>query len=228
MIPNSITLLFVAITVTTLFVLWNAFQKNKIVLAISLLWLTAQGILGCTEFYSVTNSMPPRVMLMIVPPILLILALFSFKRSRVALLNANIKLLTLLHTVRFPVELCLYMLYIRSLVPEMMTFEGRNFDIISGLTAPIIVVLALKAGKPKKTLLLLWNCIGIILLFNIVIHGILSAPTPFQQLNFDQPNVAVLYFPIVWLPSFLVPVVLLSHLTAFYQLFHARKNERAN
>ncbi|HVF96549.1 MAG TPA: hypothetical protein VM871_04480, partial [Flavisolibacter sp.] len=39
---------------------------------------------------------------------------------------------------------------------------------------------------------------------------------------FDQPNIAVLYFPFIWLPSFIVPVVLLSHLVCIRQLLKWR------
>ena len=53
---------------------------------------------------------------------------------------------------------------------------------------------------------------------NIVVNAILSAPFTFQQFAFDQPNVAVLYFPFVWLPCFIVPVVLFSHLVLIRQL----------
>ncbi|MEO8588376.1 MAG: hypothetical protein ABI432_03330 [Flavobacteriales bacterium] len=63
-----------------------------------------------------------------------------------------------------------------------------------------------------------WNiaCIG--LLVNIVARAVLSAPFPFQQLAFDQPNIAVLYFPFVWLPCCVVPLVLLAHLATLRKL----------
>ncbi|HUQ96495.1 MAG TPA: hypothetical protein VM010_02440, partial [Chitinophagaceae bacterium] len=42
------------------------------------------------------------------------------------------------------------------------------------------------------------------------------------QLAFDQPDIAVLYFPFVLLPGVVVPVVLLSHLAAIRQLLVKR------
>lgn len=59
--------------------------------------------------------------------------------------------------------------------------------------------------------LLAWNfvCLGILLF--IVINAVLSVPTVFQQFAFDQPCVAVLYFPFVWLPGMLVLLVYFSH-----------------
>jgi len=53
---------------------------------------------------------------------------------------------------------------------------------------------------------------------NIVINAILSVPTPIQQFAFDQPNIAILYFPFTWLPCFIVPAVLLSHIVSIKKL----------
>jgi hypothetical protein len=70
--------------------------------------------------------------------------------------------------------------------------------------------------------MLLWNCGGILLLSVIVTIAVLSAPLPFQQLAFKQPNVAVLQFPFTWLPAYVVPVVLLSHII-FIKKISAKK-----
>jgi len=58
-------------------------------------------------------------------------------------------------------------------------------------------------------------------LFNIVLTAILSAPLPIQQLAFDQPSIAVMYFPFVYLPGFIVPIVLFSHLVSLKKLMQA-------
>jgi hypothetical protein len=124
----------------------------------------------------------------------------------------------MLHIVRIPVELTLFGLFLHHAVPELMTFEGRNPDILSGLTAPIVYLLFFRKGKINQTGLLIWNlaCLG--LLINIVINAIFSAPFAFQKQAFDQPNIAVLFFPFSWLPSFVVPVVLFCHLVSIRQL----------
>jgi hypothetical protein len=67
-------------------------------------------------------------------------------------------------------------------------------------------------------MLVAWNIICLGLVLNVVIHGILSAPTAFQILAFDQPNIAVLYFPFQWLPAFVVPAVIFSHLICLRDL----------
>jgi uncharacterized membrane protein YozB (DUF420 family) len=120
-----------------------------------------------------------------------------------------------MHTVRVPVELTLFWLFQAGLVPELMTFEGVNFDIFSGLTAPIAALVFFRSGRPWRTALVIWNAICLLLVINILTRGILSVETPFQQFGFDQPNTGVLLFPYVWLPALIVPVVVLAHLVAF-------------
>jgi hypothetical protein len=104
------------------------------------------------------------------------------------------------------------------LIPVLMTFEGNNYDIISGVTAPILFYLVFVRRKANQTILLMWNVICLGLLINVLTIAILSAQTPFQKLAFDQPNIGVTYFPFVWLPSVIVPIILLSHLATIRQL----------
>jgi hypothetical protein len=61
----------------------------------------------------------------------------------------------------------------------------------------------------------IWNWICLALLLNIVVRAVLSAPSPIQQFAFDQPNIAILHFPFVFLPGFIVPAVLFCHLAIF-------------
>jgi hypothetical protein len=103
-----------------------------------------------------------------------------------------------------------------------MTFAGRNFDIAAGVTAPIVALLAFRNGQPRRGVLLAWNVVCLGLVLNIAVLGMLSAPTPFQQLGFDQPNVAVLRTPFIWLPALIVPAVILAHVAAIRQLLRTR------
>ncbi|NII29223.1 hypothetical protein HB364_29355 [Pseudoflavitalea sp. X16] len=217
-LPLYIPVVFIATTILALYLLYKSTGRSRITIVVALLWLILQAFTGMSGFYTDTNTMPPRFILALGPPLLIIILLFIARRGRTFLDNWNLKWLTWLHVVRIPVELVLYWLFVYKQVPRLMTFEGINYDILSGITAPVIVLLCFHAQKLRKILLLIWNIICLGLLLNIVIHAILSAPLPFQQLAFDQPNVAVLYFPYVWLPAFIVPAVLLAHLVAIRQL----------
>jgi len=150
--------------------------------------------------------------------LLFIVLLFLTRRGRSFVDGLNLRVLTLLHTVRIIVELVLLLLFIYKKVPGILTFEGRNFDIISGITAPVIFYLGFVKKTISPRIILVWNFVCLALLFNVVGNAVLSAPLPFQQFAFDQPNIAILYFPFVWLPAFIVPAVLFAHLTAIRQL----------
>jgi hypothetical protein len=113
-------------------------------------------------------------------------------------------------------------LFQHGLEPRAMTFEGSNFDILSGLTAPIVYLIAFRGGRTNRGLLIVWNIFALLLLFNVVITAVLSFPGPLQKIAFDQPNVGVTYFPFIWLPAVIVPIVLFSHLASLWKLSHRK------
>lgn len=158
------------------------------------------------------------MMALLAPPMLCIVILFIRAKGRNYIDTLNTEWLNWLHTVRVPVEICLLLLFNAGLVPKLMTFEGINFDIISGLSAPLVVYYGYRRKTWSKNILLTWNIICLALLFNIAYHGILSVPTPFQRFGFEQPNIGLTYFPYVLLPGLIVPAVLFAHLVSIRQL----------
>ena len=219
-LPAFISIVFGLTTLLTVGLFYKATNNSKLTLVILLIWLAIQAVIGLSGFYTVTDTIPPRFLLLVVPPILLIIGLFTTSSGRQYIDSLDIKTLTILHTIRIPVEVVLFWLFVNKTVPELMTFEGRNFDIISGLTAPAIFYFGFIKNQIDKKLILVWNFICLGLLINIVVNAVLSAPFPFQKFAFDQPNIAVLYFPFNWLPSCVVPLVLLSHLATIRQLLN--------
>jgi len=154
----------------------------------------------------------------ILPTILTIILLFATSKGRQFIDSLPLKNLTYLNIVRIPIEIILLWLFLNKSIPELMTFEGRNFDIIAGITAPIIAYFGIKKNKLNRQTILIWNFICLGLLINIVVNALFSAPSPIQKFAFDQPNIAILNFPFSWLPTFIVPIVLFGHLTSIRQL----------
>ncbi|MCX6316740.1 MAG: hypothetical protein NTW29_05590 [Bacteroidetes bacterium] len=224
-VPLYINLLFILTTLATVLLFLMATSSSRvIILAVIAVWAGLQAVLAWQGFYTITNATPPRFMLLAAPPLFLIIRLFVSRSGRRFLDQLDRPALTLLHVVRIPVEIVLLLLSIHKMIPVLMTFEGRNLDILAGITAPLIWWLMRRTKPVSTNRLLLWNIVSLGLLLNIVIHAILSAPSPIQQLAFDQPNIAILYFPYVWLPSVIVPLVLLSHLATIRQLILHKKS----
>ena len=221
MIPNLpmvLNVLFIATTLLAVFLFYKATNRSGMTLIILFAWLIVQAAIALTGFYEVMTGFPPRFALLAGPAVLVIIIVFISAKGRSWLDGLDTKTLTLLHIVRIPVELTLYWLFLQKTVPQIMTFAGRNYDIIAGLTAPIVYYFGFVKNSLGKTALLVWNILCLGLLFNIVITAVLSAPTAFQQFGFEQPNTAILYFPFVWLPCCVVPLVLLAHLVCIRKL----------
>jgi hypothetical protein len=217
-IPSYLPIAFGATVLLTIYLFARASRFSKPALSILIAWIVVQSAISLARFYIDTSSMPPRLLFAVVPAFVSILILFATNKGRQFLDTLTPEALVLLHVIRIPVELILHALYQHKAIPVVMTFEGRNFDIISGISALVIYLLMKRKMIGRKTLIA-WNVICIGLLINIVAHAVLAVPYRFQQISFDQPNVGVLYFPYLLLPAVVVPLVLLSHLASLRMLF---------
>ncbi|MDO7886140.1 hypothetical protein [Hymenobacter cheonanensis] len=216
-LPLWLYLLFGLTTALAVGLFYLAAHRSGRALAVVLAWLLVQSALSLSGFYTVTTAMPPRLAFALGPPLLLLLSRLATARGRAFLASLRLAMLTLLHVVRLPVELGLYGLFLHGAVPRIMTFEGGNWDILMGLSAPLLYWLV-RRQRVGRWGLVGWNVLGLGLLSNIVAVAVLSAPSPVQRLAFEQPNVALLHFPFGWLPAVLVPLVLLAHVAALWQL----------
>jgi hypothetical protein len=224
-IPLYVSLAMALTTLLTGWLFYKASRNSRTVLIILLAWLAIQAAIALTGFYQNTEVLPPRFLLAVGPPMLLIIILFVTRSGRRFIDSLQLDTLTILHVIRVPVEVVLFWLFLYKAIPEEMTFEGRNWDIISGITASVIFFLGFNRGKLWPSTILVWNLICLGLLVNIVATAILSTPYPFQRFGFEQPNIAIFYFPFVWLPSVIVPIVLLSHLSSIRKLIKKKDTD---
>ena len=221
--PLYVSILFIFTTILTVALFYRVCKTvspptaNKILIGL-MAWIALQGILSASGFYLKTDALPPRFALAVIPAFLAMIYFLTAQTSQNFINKLSLKDLTTLHICRIPVEIVLLWLFQSQQIPQSMTFEGRNFDILSGLTALPMAWLAFQNNEIKRTPLLIWNIICLLLVLNVVITGLLSAPTPLQQMAFEQPNVGVLKFPFVWLPSVIVPLVIFSHLISIKRL----------
>jgi hypothetical protein len=229
--PGYVSILFILTTLLTVVLLVSGIHasferkgRNKALMISGLLaagvmvWMGIQAMLAINGFYLKTDTMPPRFPLIVGPVVLLILiVLIAGYKGWIP--GISLEWFTYIHIIRIPVEIGLYWLAVYGLVPEVMTFEGRNFDILAGISAPVIGYFCFTKRSWSPKVAIIWNLIALGLLLNVVIHAVLSVPGPIQQMSFEQPNVAVLQFPFIWLPAVMVPVVLFSHLASIVALW---------
>jgi hypothetical protein len=220
-------ILFFIITIVTTFLFYKASNRSKTFLIIVIAWMIIQSVISINGFYINEFTKPPRFSLLVFPPVIFIIVLFSTHKGRLFIDKLNLQYLTILQSIRIVVEIILYMLFISDMIPKIMTFEGRNFDVLAGLTAPVVYYFVFNKTFSKK-ILIAWNILSLGLLLNIIYIAVSSLQTPFQQLAFEQPNTALTYFPFTLLPSIIVPIVLFSHLASLKQLFSYAKKLSVN
>ncbi|MEQ1765760.1 MAG: hypothetical protein ABL984_21715 [Pyrinomonadaceae bacterium] len=230
-LPFYVPAVFFLTTLATIWFLVSAARSVrrealpfKLLIFLIPLWMVLTDLLATTDFYR-TNALPPRVpFFAVLPSVITIHVYFVFFRQGFVD-KLSLKTLTLLHLIRFPVELVLHWLYEGGQVPRIMTYEGWNFDILSGLTAPLVYWVAFRGGRTNRTLLIVWNLLTLGLLINIVAIAFMSFPSPIQRFGFDQPNVGLTYLPFIWLASIVVPIVLFAHLASLYNSLRTQPSQ---
>jgi hypothetical protein len=125
---------------------------------------------------------------------------------------------------RLPLEIAMHEMFERGVMPEQMSYSGRNFDIVTGATA-LVVAGVLRAGRGSRALVLGWNLLGLALLLNIIVVAVLSTPV-FSYFGSDRLNVWVADPPFVWLPAVMVLAALAGHLIVFRALREAGTSPR--
>ena len=202
----------------------SGYEKNRqnrifyTVMAILSGWLALTGVLAASGFYSRFDAVPPRLVFLIAPPLVSILLLTFSKGFTRFLPFVPPAWLIGIQTFRVAVELLLWALFLQNLLPVQMTFEGLNFDVLAGLTAPLFAYLCFVKGSWSRRVALIWNIAGLLLLANIVSVAILSVPGPLRAFMNEPANTLVTTFPYVWLPGFLVPVAYGMHFFSLRQL----------
>lgn len=228
-LPVALPIVFVFVTILTLVLVARMIMRSadaqirnaaKWIITGMGVWLVLQAALSLVGVYHThLDILPPRILQFAVLPMLMLIAIaFVTKRGRRFIDSLPLVDMTAIHSVRVLVELVLWWLFLKGAVPQVMTFEGKNFDVLAGVTAPFVAWLGISRAKLGTLAAIVWNIVCLGLLFNIVIIAVLSTPTPLQNMAFEQPNVAVLIFPFSWLPAYIVPVVLFCHLASIRQL----------
>jgi hypothetical protein len=199
---------------------FDAAKKKRIfirVLLALILWAAFVSVWSLSGMMQNFTKFPLNLAPVLVIPLITILIVTFSKTTKQILSNIEPHVIIRLQSFRIFVELVIWLLFVQQMLPVQMTFEGRNLDILSGITALVVAWLAANQ-KINKTLLALWNiaCLG--LLINIVTVAILSMPIPFQYFFNEPINMAVTKFPYAFLPAFLVPLAYMLHFFSLRQL----------
>lgn len=191
-------------------------------------WLLLLGVLSSTGFFADLSRLPPRPGLAMLLPLPVVLWAFSSKRGKELLNNIPPHWVLYLQSFRIVVELVLWLCVVDRLLPVQMSFEGRNFDILSGLlAAPVGYYCFVKKSWPSW-IVPAYNVVGLLLLINVVSIAVLSMPTPLRVFYNEPANTLIVKFPFIYLPGFLVPLAYTLHIFSLRQWMMSRRKVAAS
>jgi len=184
------------------------------------LWLVAMAAAALSGLLGRFDLRPPPMVIWFASMVVMTLALawspfgrrFADKLPFVALIGFQ--------AFRLPLELVMHRAAIAGIMPDVMTYTGYNFDIVTGATALPLALYAWRRSVPRW-LIVLWNVTGQILLF--VVAGVALAASPiFRAFGDDQLNVWVTEFPYVWI-AVMVAAALFGHVVTLRKLMAERR-----
>ncbi|CAL78372.1 hypothetical protein; putative membrane protein [Bradyrhizobium sp. ORS 278] len=178
------------------------------------LWLAYVGAMSWSGLVASPTLRPPPAVLVALPAFLVTVLVLAPLRVGLRIAQSfPVWLLIGAQVFRVGVEMLLHQLWRDGLVPRLMTYEGGNLDILTGLSAPLVAWIATR-GRVGLAAAQLWNGVGLIALANIVVRAVLTAPGPLQTLNGDVPNLAIGTFPFTYIAAFFAPLAFALHVLA--------------
>lgn len=216
LVPSDIAVGFILLPLTVLGALSALLVKLSPslwrVIAVMVAWTALTASLALSGTLARFDPRQPWILVLTLTQFVFVVWLAWFSSWSGTLVQIPQFILVGLQCFRIPVELLLAVLATRRWLAIEMTFYGRNFDILAGITAVILAIWLYREGeKPLRVIVLSWNAMGLSLVTAVLAHGMLSVPYPFQLLHLSVPTFAVAHFPVVWLLTVLVPLAYLLH-----------------
>lgn len=180
-------------------------------------WIAYGGTLGYLGVIANTSTLPPGMFYLLVPIILFIIFMARSRIGESVALSFPLWLLMGLESFRLVVEIFLHQLWLDGDIPKMLTYQGANFDILIGISAPIVAWL-LASRRISNQMALAWNVIGIAMLANVALRGVLTTAGPLHIIATEVPNVAIVTFPFTYIPGLMVPLALVLHVLSIRAL----------
>jgi hypothetical protein len=217
--------LFVVLVVVMMLLVFRGLRMAgagaAVLAGITAAYLVAPALLAANGLLDRYNPLPaPALVMVVILTVITVTITLSRLGARV-IAAVGLPALVTFQAFRIPVEWLLHRLYQEGVVPVQMTYAGRNFDIVTGVTAAALGVWLVRGGRSRGAVLA-WNVVGLALLANIVTVAILSTPVPFRRFVDGPPNLLPSVVPYVWLPTFLVQLALAGHVLVFRSLVPAR------
>jgi hypothetical protein len=200
---------------------WSNRDRTRTVLVTAVLlsgWLACAVALATLGVYGGGTSRIPTIQFGIGVPVL-IGGLLIWRWPAVSRLIEAVPRHWIIAIQFFRVEGVTFLsLFAAGLLPGLFALPAGLGDVAVGVLAAAIAIRA-SGGRPlNPRTVLRWNVLGIADLVVAIGTGFFTVPSAFQLAAFDRPNELISIFPLVLIPTFLVPLAILLHVISLIQL----------
>ncbi len=199
-------------------------RRDRLVLAgtlsgVLVAWFALAHYLGRANVYWVPENLSlPTIQFAIAVPIIVLLPLL-LRSSGVAKLIDSVPLHWLVGIQAYRSLGAIFLvLWWDGLLPWQFALPAGLGDVATGLGA--LAVAALLVGKASNALsaAYAWCLCGIADLVIAVSMGALTSPGSLHLLSLDAPNMLITAYPLVMVPSFIVPLSILLHALCIWKI----------
>lgn len=183
-----------------------------------LAWIAYLTIISLTGILK-DLSLPPKFPLLIFLPLFIGFFVFYRKSRDSAVIKEIPKVWPVyFQSFRIIVELILLYTFYANIIPESATFEGLNFDILMGISAPFVAYLVVRKDGSRVGQYI-WNVLGILMVLFVGFIVATSMYNP-QMWGSEVPLVSLEFIemPYLLLAGFLAPIAIFMHVVSLIQL----------
>jgi hypothetical protein len=189
-------------------------RRHALVATLGILgWLALTAVASASGVLQRAGLPPPLMLFFVASMGVAIAAAFSRFGTRLVR-GLPIAALVAVQAFRLPLELILHAWKDQGVLPIQMTYEGHNFDIVSG-TLALALGIWLWRGRAPRAAIWGFNLIGSALLLWVATIAVLSSPLPIRQYMNEPAVLLAFYFPYGWIIPICVGGALFGHILIF-------------
>ena len=204
---------------------WDSSERAgavRIAACVLLGWFAIAVALAMAGTYQATIDGLPTIQFGIFIPIVIgVIALFRSRSVRRVLDAVPVQSLVFVQFYRVVGGIFL-VLWLAGMMPGLFALPAGLGDIAVGLFAPFVARRYRNDPVGRKNSLVRWNYLGVLDLVIAITTGFLTSPSPFQMFAFNSPNTLIVEFPLILIPTFLVPISVMLHIVVFMKMAHGR------
>ena len=181
-------------------------------------WIAYLTILSLTGILKDLDLPPKFPLLVFLPLVIGFIAFYRRSRNSEVIKQIPKTWPVYFQSFRIIVELILLYTFYANIIPESATFEGLNFDILMGISAPFVAYLLVRRNG-SRALQYLWNILGVSMVLFVAYIVATSMYFP-EMWDSKVPLVSMEFIemPYLLLAGFLAPIAIFMHVVSLAQL----------